>query len=305
MYLNADFFAAPFLDNKKFSSWARKQSGMKNFSMQLHKALETSKLISEGTVDLLKAYRVAIVGASILRTGEFSKKNCLLTGDSTLLFKVLTSHPDLARVIKSHMNCHFFDNWYSTQPQLIQQKRGKLLTKLELLVKSLDHDFERYQAKKLKAICSAVLPEGVYLHYHYKGHAVSHSKDGQQKPTEIMIENLGNHDISELKLLVDKFNVAQNAREIVRNPDTNAFSCLIQFFDRIQDKNFIDKFTANNDSDGIRLLKTTGYTLAVLLFGLGFYLSYKNKDTWKFWKSSEQELLDSTKENFDTQIKKI
>ncbi len=278
---------------------------MINFSMQLHEALETSKMIRIGDVDLLKAYRIAIVGETVLKTGELSKKRCLLTGDSDSLFKVLKSNPNLARIIKSHMDSNFFDNWYNTQPAPIKHKRAKLLEKLELFANSLEHDFEMYQAKKLKTLLATDLPTGVYLRYDYKGHAVSHYQDGNKKPTKIIIENSDNKDISELKFLVDKFNFAQGVRETLKNQDVKVFTRLNQLSDKIQDKIFIDKFISNNDSDGIRLLKITGYALAAILFGLGIYLSYKNKGTWKFWKSEEQELLDSTKENFDSRIKGI
>ncbi|MCW8385335.1 hypothetical protein OQJ15_03330 [Fluoribacter dumoffii] len=296
MYINADFFAAPFLNNKMFSSWARTYPGMKEFSNQLHEALGTSNPVAINEVDWLKAFRIAIVGSSILKTGEFSKMNCLLTGNSEPLFNILKSNPNLASVIKNHMNCDFFENWYATQSSSIKHKREKLLTKLEWLIKSIDFEFENYQTKKLKALISMGLPRGVTLGYEYEGFAVSNNKDGTPKPSKIIIENKGSHDVSELQLLVDKFNFAQSARDSLNNPSLNAFSRLNQFSQKVNDKTFVDTFTADNDSEGKRLLKIIGYALTTIFLGLGFYLSYKNKGTWKFWKSAEHELLESAKE---------
>ncbi|KTD03475.1 hypothetical protein [Fluoribacter gormanii] len=304
MYVNADFFAAPFLNRDKFSSWVGQKEDVIKFSTQLHEALETSKPISINNIDLLKAFRVAIVGASVLKTGEFSKRNCLLTGYSTPLLRVLMAIPRLASTIKSHMNSNLFDNWYNTQSPKINNKRNRRLEKLDLLTKKLDHDFELYQAKKLKKI-HLISPVGVSISHKFNGNAVSNYKDGAQKPTEIIIEDGGDSDLSELRLLVDKFNLAQSVRETLRNPKVNPITRLKQFSDIIQDKNFIATFTEDNDSDGMRLLKTVAYALTTLVFGLGLYLSYKNKGTCKFWTSGEEELLESTNEKFDMEIIRI
>ncbi|MCW8407873.1 hypothetical protein OQJ13_02680 [Legionella sp. PATHC035] len=301
MYTHADFFAAPFLGNN-FSQWARTQIGMKKFSAQLHQALETSKPVALGDIDLIKEYRIAIVGAPVRRTGDFSMKNCLLAGNLAPLFKVLKSNPNLVQAIKSHMDSEFFDNWYSMQFPAIQAKRAHLLNQLEKFTQPLDHDFEMYQAEKLRAINSIDLPTGVFLHRHCGGHSASYYEDGHKKPAKITIENRGNKDISELQLLVDKFNCAQDARDALNDPTVNVFTRLNRFTELIENRAFIEKFTADNDQKAIRILKTVGYALTTLVFGLGIYLSYKNKKTWKFWKSEEQELLDSTKEHVDNSV---
>ncbi|KTC79952.1 hypothetical protein Lche_1972 [Legionella cherrii] len=301
MYTHADFFAAPFLGNN-FSEWDEKPVGLKKLSNQMHQALKTTTPVAFGGIDLVKEYRIAIVGASVRRTGDFSKKNCLLAGNLAPLFKVLKSNPNLVHAIKSHMDSEFFDNWYSMQSPAIKAKRAHLLNQLEKFTQPLDHDFEMYQAEKLRAIDSIHLPSGVVLHHHDGGHAVSYYEDGHKKPAKITIENRGNKDISELQLLVDKFNCAQDARDALNNPTVNIFTRLNRFTELIENKAFIEKFTADNDHKAIRILKTIGYALTTLVFGLGIYLSYKNKNTCKFWKSEEQELLDSTKENVDNSV---
>ncbi|WP_392536872.1 hypothetical protein [Legionella sp. 227] len=299
MYTHADFFAAPFLGNN-FSEWDEKPVGLQKLSDQMHHALKTTTPVAFGGIDLVKEYRIAILGASVRKTGDFSKKNCLLDGNLAPLFKVLKSNPNLVHAIKSHMDSEFFDNWYSMQSPAIQAKRAHLLNKLEEFTKPLDHDFEMYQAEKLKAIDSIDLPTGVFLHPHYGSHTVCYYEDGHKKPTKITIENRGNEAISELQLLVDKFNCAQDARDALNDPTVNVFTRLNRFTELIENKAFIEKFTADNDHKAIRILKTVGYALTTLLFGLGIYLSYKNKNTWKFWSSEEQALLESTKENYDT-----
>ena len=306
MYANAEFFAAPFLDRDKFGSWVLqlKKSDIKKFSRQLHRALETSKPISIEDKNPPRDYRIAIVGPTVSKTGNFSKKYCLLSGYSDPLFRVLHSNPKLVSTIKTHMSSNFFENWYSMQSERIKNKRTKCLKKFDLLTKKLDHDIERYQAIQLEDIRSS-FPAGVILIYDYDGHASSYEKDGSKKPTKIIIENSGDTDISELKLLVDKFNNAQSIREILRNPSLDVFSRLNQFSVKIQDRGFNESFTANNDSEGKKLLKTLGYAVTTLLFGLGIYLSYKNKGTYRFWKSGEEALLESTQEHFDMQIKRL
>ncbi|WP_199739271.1 hypothetical protein [Legionella qingyii] len=301
MYVNAEFFAAPFLDRDEFSSWASQNEDAINFSTKLHEALQTSKPICFYDINWLKQYILAIVGASERITGEFKKTRCLLSGHVAHLYKVLKANPNLASTIKSQMSSNFFDNWYNTQPPRINTVRAKHLKRFELLTSKMDHDFELYQEKKLEDIKS-ILPAGFFLSYDSNGYVTSYYKAGFQRSTEEIIENSGDSDVSELKLLIDKFNHAQSVRQTLRNSEVNALTRLNQFSDKIHDKNFIKNFTADNDSDETRILKTVAYAFTTLVFGLGLYLSYKNKGTCKFWTSGEEELLESTTENLEMQI---
>jgi hypothetical protein len=300
MYVNAEFFAEPFLNQDKFGKWAKAQQEMIEFSAQLHQALETSKPVFHEQISKLKNYREAIIGKPVPISGEASKQNCLLTGNLNPLFEVLKSNPMLVQAIKTHIISELFDNWYKTQSKEIQSLRESLgreyFKEFELLATSLDRDCANYQAKKLKAINNFDLPKGVRI----SGISQRNDEIGQQKPTQITIENPLNVDVSELQLLVDKYNTAQELRETLKNPERSILMRLNDFSNKIHNQSIADKLTANNDSDGIRLLKTVGYALSTVLFGLGFYLSYKYKGTWKFWTSDDNEILENSKENIDT-----
>jgi hypothetical protein len=294
MYLHVEFFAAPFLRTEEFNKWARQQQGMLKFSNELHEALETSKEIAHGDIDLLADYRKAIVG-SPTSTGSPALSACLYSGNINGILKILNSNEKLAQSIKKHMDKKFFEEWY------IDKKDHN---RMQILNNKFDHTLEVYQAKKLKAI-ENFLPN-VTISYQYDGNAKSYYENGMQKPTKIIIQSeQNNKENLDLQMLADKYNTAQTLREIIKDPHTNTLMQLVNFSKKINEKETVNKLTMGNDSDGIIALKVIGYILTTFLLGLGLCLSYMNKGTIAFWnpenwKTEDDVLLDNTKENINT-----
>jgi hypothetical protein len=295
MYLHAQFFAAPLLKTDEFNKWAKQQRGMVKFSSELHEALETSKEIANGDIDLFSNYRKAIVGNPTI-TGYPDLKSCLLSGNLSAILTVLNNNEKLAQTIKKNMDKKFFEEWYVDKKD---QSRMKILNNM------FDHALEGYQAKKLKAIESFLPNENIS--YQYDGKAKSYDEKSTQKPTKIIIQSATNNKQNlDLQILAEKYNTAQNLRETLKNTNTNTLMQLVNFSRQINEQQTINKLTSGNDSDGMIVLKVIGYALSTLLLGLGLYLSYKNKGTIEFWKpgtwkTEEDALLESTKENINTE----